>query len=85
MYLLIMCLSKSKPKEFFFSFSAGSSLLLGFFSSFGEQGPLSSCSVGASHCSGCSCFRAQALGSLGCSICGSWALENRLNNCSVQA
>ena len=28
---------------------------------------------------------AQALGSLGCSNCDSWALENRLNNCRKQA
>ena len=62
MCLLIMCLSKNKPEEFFFFFSAGSSSLLGFFSSFGEQGLLSICRTGASHCGGFSCCRAQVLG-----------------------
>ena len=71
---------KTNLKSFFFPF-AGSLLLLGFFSSFGEQGLLSSCSMGASHCGVFSCCRAQALGSLGCSNCDSWAPENRLNNC----
>ena len=38
-----------------------------------EQGLLSSCGVGASHCSDFSCFRAQALGCVGFSSCGAWA------------
>ena len=40
---------------------AGSSLLLGLFSSCREWGLLSSCCVQASHCSGLSCCGAQAL------------------------
>ena len=44
---------------------AGSSLLLGVFSCCDEQGLLSSCSAGASHCGGFSCCRVQALGHMG--------------------
>ena len=40
------------------------------FSSCGEQGLLSSYSAWASHCSGFSCPRAQALGCMGFSSCG---------------
>ena len=42
---------------------AGSSLLGGLFSSFREQGLLSSCGAWASHCGGFSCCGAQTLGS----------------------
>ena len=43
------------------------------FSSFGEQGRLSSCSVQASRCSGFSCCEALALGLVGFSSCRAWA------------
>ena len=43
---------------------------------------LSSCSVWASHCGGFSCG-ARALGCVGFSSCGSWALEHRLDSCSA--
>ena len=39
----------------------------------GERGPLSSCDMWASHCSGFSCGREQALGKAGFSSCGIWA------------
>ena len=52
---------------------AGSSLLCWLFSSWRDQGLLSSCCVQASHCSGFSCRRAQALGCTGFSACGTWA------------
>ena len=41
---------------------AGSWLLPGFFFSCSEQGPLSRCGAGASHCGGFSCCRARTLG-----------------------
>ena len=50
---------------------AGSSLLLGLFSSRSKQGLISTCSVWASHCGGFSCCRAWALGHVGFSSCGS--------------
>ena len=40
---------------------AGSLLLREFFAGCGERGLLSGCGAQASHCSGFSCFRAQAL------------------------
>ena len=45
----------------------------GLFSSCGEQGLRSSCSVRASPCCGFSCHGARALEHLGFSSCGSWA------------
>ena len=51
---------------------AGSWLLLGLFSSCGEQGLLSSCSAWASHCGGFSCCGAQAVG-----YSGTWPLGSR--------
>ena len=61
------------------------------FSSCGEQGLLC-CSARASHCSGFSCCRAQALGmrasvvaARGLSSCGSRALERRLSSCGAPA
>ena len=42
------------------------------FSSFGEWGLLSSCSVQSSYCGGFSCCKAQAL-EHGLSSCGTWA------------
>ena len=60
-------------------------LLHGLYSSFGEQGLLSSCSVQASHCGGFSCCRAQALGHSGFCSCGTWAIECRLNSCGAWA
>ena len=55
------------------------------FSSCSKQGLLSSCGMRASHCSGFSCFRAQALEGSGFSSCGSWALEQRLSSCGTWA
>ena len=52
----------------------------GLFSS-GKRGLLGSCSVRASHCGGFSCCRVWALGHVGFSSSGSWALEHRLNSC----
>ena len=63
---------------------AGSSLLCRLFSSCREQGPLSSRSVGASHCGGFSCCGAQALGLAGFSSCSSQAPEHRLNSFGIQ-
>ena len=54
------------------------------YSSWGEQGPLSSCGTQPSRCSGFSRCRAQALGHAGFSICGSQALEHRLYCCGTQ-
>ena len=66
----------------YFSFGcAGSLLLCKFFSSFGEWGLLSSCSVLVSHCGGLSRCRAQALGHAGFSSCSSLALEHGVNSC----
>ena len=48
-------------------------LLRGLFSSCGEQGLLSSCSVWASLCSDFSLCGAQALGHMSFSSCGTWA------------
>ena len=64
---------------------AGSSLLCGFFSSRGEQGPLSSCSAQAFHCCGFSCCRAWALvvAARGHSSCASQTLEHRLSSCGA--
>ena len=56
---------------------AGSSLLCGSFSSCGKPGLLC-CDAWASPCCGFSCCIAQALGHVGCSKCGSRALEPRL-------
>ena len=54
------------------------------------SGGYSSCGVRASHCSGFSCCRAQALGARasvvaarGLGSCGSHALERRLNSCGA--
>ena len=51
-------------------------MLLGLFSSYGEQGLLSSCGARASHCGGFPCYRAQALGHVGFSSCSSRAPEH---------
>ena len=52
-----------KKKNYLFIFACpGPSLLRGLFSSCGEWGLLSSCSVRASHFSGFSCGKAWALG-----------------------
>ena len=58
----------------------GSSLLGGLFSSYGEQGLVSSCGVRASHCTAFS-GRLQTRVHAGFSSCGSWALEHRLSSC----
>ena len=39
------------------------------------MGATLSCGMQASHCGGFSCCRAQSLGFVGFSSCGSWALE----------
>ena len=63
---------------------AGSLLLLGLFSRYEKRGLLSSCGVRASHCSGFSCCRAQALGHAGFHSCSPWAPEHRLNSCGTR-
>ena len=71
---LLVCVT-----HFFFYFiylffgCAGSLLLPGLFSGYGEQGVLSSCCVRASHCGGFSYGRAQALGHAGFNSCDRWA------------
>ena len=50
-------------------------LLSGLWSSCGEQGLLSSCSVRVSHCSGFSCCTAWVLGYVGLSSCSSQAFS----------
>ena len=65
--------------------SAGSSLLHRLFSSCSKQGLLSNCDVRASHCGGCCCCRARALGCVGFSSCSSQALEHRLGHCGTRA
>ena len=50
---------------------------MSLFSNSSEWGPLSSCSVQASHCGGFSRLRAQALGRVGFSSCGTRARELR--------
>ena len=50
------------------------------FPSCGEQGAPLPCGSWASHCSGFSCCRAQALGLSGFSSCDLWAVEHRLNS-----
>ena len=42
-------------------------------------------SAQASRCGGLFCCQAQALGHVGFSHCGSWALEHRLNSCGARA
>ena len=54
------------------------------FSSSGERGLLSSGTAWASHCSGFSCWEAQALG-WGFSSCSLWVLQHRLNSCGPWA
>ena len=51
------------------------------FSSCQELGLLLSCGARASQCSVLSCCGAQALGHVGFSTYGSWALERRLRSC----
>ena len=55
------------------------------FSSFGEQGLLSSCGAQVSHCGGFSCFKAQALGHAGFTNCGLWAQYLQLTGSRVLA
>ena len=75
-----------------FIFGCTGSSLLRAFSSFGEQGLLSTCGVQASHCCGFSCDGARALGirasvaaAHGSSSCSSQALRHRLNICGTRA
>ena len=58
---------------------ARSLLLCGLFFSGCERELFSSCGAPASHCGGFSCG-AQALGHVGFSSCGFWALEHRLSS-----
>ena len=62
---------------------AGSSLQWGLFSSGGKRELLSSCGAWASHCGGFSSYKAQGLGHMGFSTCGSRALQHRLNSCGT--
>ena len=77
-YLVILLLPCAffKKKKIFVYDCAGSSLLHRLYSS---------CSVQASQCNDFSHNRARALGHVGLSSCGTWALEYRLNSCGVQA
>ena len=59
---------------------ATSSLLCRLFSRCSEWGLLSGCSTRTSHCCGSSCRKAQSLGCVGVSSCGSQALEHRLSS-----
>ena len=58
---------------------------VGFFSSCHTQGLLSSCGTQASHCSGFSCFGAQALGQRRFSGCGTWTQQLWLLGSITQA
>ena len=70
----------------------GSSLLHAGFLQLQQAGATLRCGSQASHCSGFSCCRAQALGMWasvvvphGLSSCGSWAVGRRLSSCSTWA
>ena len=63
---------------------AGSSFLHELFSSYGEQGLLSGCSVSVC-CDGFSCCRTQALGHTGFSSCSPWAHQLWLPGSGAQA
>ena len=63
-------------KNLFIYDHTGSSLLCGLFSVVVARGGCSSCcGVVASHCSGSSCCRAQALGRVVCNSWGTWAQQ----------
>ena len=64
---------------------AGSSLLLGLFSSCNEQGFLSSCGAQVYHCGGFSCCGARALEHLGFSSGSSRVLGHKFSSCGIQA
>ena len=68
----------------YLNYGCAGSFLHRLFSSGRVRGLLSSYGVLASHCSGFSCCRAQALGHMGFSSCSSQALEHRLQ-CSERA
>ena len=77
--------------SFFFS-CVGSPLLCAGFLQLQRAGATLRCGAWASHCSGFSCCRAQALGvrasivvARGLSSCGSQALERRLSSCGARA
>ena len=55
------------------------------FSLVAGSGGYSHCSARVSHCGSFSCCRAQDLGHMGFSSCGSPAPEYRLNSCSTRA
>ena len=70
----------------------GSSLLCVGFLQLRRAGATLCCGAWASHCSGFSCCRAQALGTQasvvvthGLRSCGLWALERRLSSCGAWA
>ena len=71
----------SPISDFFFFFLVGVVAVVGLccceqtFSSHGEQGLLSSCNAGASHCGNFSRCRAWALGSVGFGSCGACGLS----------
>ena len=72
-------------KKFFFLAALGLHCCAWAFSSCGEQGLLSSCSLRASHCGSFSCCRAPALEPANFSSCGSQALERGLSGCGTWA
>ena len=71
-FLKLIGLTSVSVKMFIFG-CAGSLLLCGLFSSWVEQGLLSSCGALTSGCDGVSCCRACALGHAGFSSCGAGA------------
>ena len=70
--IIVVCSKIFKKIYLFICGCAGCSLLRRAYSSWGDQGLLSSCSVWA-HCGGFSCCRTWALGCTGFSSCGAWA------------
>ena len=64
---------------------AGSSLLLGLFSSCNEQGLFSRCGAQVYHCGGFSCCGARAREHVGCSSGSSQVLGREFSGCGTQA
>ena len=90
--MVLVCLFTS-PNHIFFFFlmivfifgCAGSWLLCGLFSRWGERGWLSSRGTWASYCSGFCGWRPPALGHAGFSRCGMWARQLQLPGSRAQA
>ena len=72
MILVKHCLFFFKKNNFIYFWLCWVFVAVRAFSSFGDQGLLSSCGVQASHCGGFSCCQARALGILGFGSCGKW-------------